>query len=136
MTDLEHKAEESYAEYSKDSCVDLYESYQYIDGLKDGYTEAEKNEIHLLENIEIKRLVKENEELKKENDILIKGLGCETCSIHLEYENLNNQIEELKAQIEKMKGCSNCANGLRNGLLCDRQLECRKNNNKLWELAE
>lgn len=57
--------------------------------------------------IKIEQLEKENEELKalnnsltEENNILVKGLGCKTCSIHLEYENLNNQIEELKAQVE------------------------------------
>ena len=46
---------------------------------------------------------KEIEELTKENNILINGLGCKTCSIHLEFERLNTEIEQLRADLEHHK---------------------------------
>ena len=46
-------------------------------------------------------LEKENNALIKENNTLIKGLGCESCSIHLEFEKLNNKIDELEQRVPK-----------------------------------
>lgn len=48
-------------------------------------------------------LRKRNAELIQENEEMKKGLGCETCQIHLEFAKLNQKITELEAQIEKMK---------------------------------
>ena len=56
----------------------------------------------------IAELEKENTELIKENEEMKKGLGCETCQIHLEYMRLNDKINDLEKQIEKMKCCKNC----------------------------
>ena len=47
---------------------------------------------------------------QQENEEIKKGLGCETCQIHLEYMRLNDKIKELEQQIEKMKCCENCGN--------------------------
>ena len=44
-----------------------------------------------------------NLELEKENAELIKGLGCETCQIHLEYMRLNNKIAELEKENAELK---------------------------------
>ena len=100
----------------------------YEQGFKDGYKRCNKdNEVYMANlTSKIIELEKENAELKKR---------VEELELVIQIDN-RLEIEKLKAQIEKMKCCSNCANGLRNGLLCDRQIECRKNNNKLWELAE
>lgn len=63
----------------------------------------------------IERLEKENETLTKENDILVRDLGCETCSITDEYKELNAKIRELEEKNEKLKtelmhlkGCEQC----------------------------
>ena len=72
-------------------------------------------------------------ELEKENEEMKKGLGCETCQIHLEYMRLNDKINNLEKenrllgercnqllkdkgdlidQIKKMKCCANCSKWL------------------------
>ena len=38
-------------------------------------------------------------ELEKENEEMKKGLGCETCQIHLEYKRLNDKINDLEKEI-------------------------------------
>lgn len=45
-----------------------------------------------------KNLEKENELLIIENEEMKKGLGCDTCQIHLEYANLNSKIRELESK--------------------------------------
>lgn len=50
----------------------------------------------------IKELEKENTELIQENEEMKKGLGCETCQIHLEFAKLNQKITELETQIKKI----------------------------------
>lgn len=42
-------------------------------------------------------------ELQAENEELIKGLGCETCQIHLEYMSLNNRITDLEKENTELK---------------------------------
>lgn len=42
-------------------------------------------------------------ELKAENEELKKGLGCETCQIHLEYMSLNNRITDLEKENTELK---------------------------------
>jgi predicted nuclease with TOPRIM domain len=44
------------------------------------------------------KLDKENAELIQENEEMKKGLGCETCQIHLEYMRLNNKIDDLEKE--------------------------------------
>lgn len=48
---------------------------------------------------EIAELIQENEEMKK-------GLGCETCQIHLEYMKLNNKIANLEKENAELKSDS------------------------------
>jgi hypothetical protein len=70
---------------------------------RDGYLAgAEPREKRIAE------LEKENTELIQENEEMKKGLGCETCQIHLEFAKLNQKITALKAQIEKMRNFQNC----------------------------
>ena len=57
------------------------------------------------ENKELKTLV---DSLTKENNELVKGLGCKTCDITSEYKDLNNKIKELEEVIRKTKRCCNC----------------------------
>ena len=42
-------------------------------------------------------------ELQEENEELKKGLGCETCQIHLEYMSLNNRIADLEKENAELK---------------------------------
>ena len=64
---------------------------------RDGYLAgAEPREKRIAE------LEKENTELIQENEEMKKGLGCETCQIHLEFAELNQKITALEAQIEKL----------------------------------
>lgn len=51
----------------------------------------------------IAQLEKENAELIKENEKMKKGLGCETCQIHLEYMRLNDKIMELEKQVKDLE---------------------------------
>ena len=104
-------------------------------GIKENWRIGDRSRLkHLLEkNL---KLYRENEELERENEEMKKGLGCETCQIHLEYMRLNDKIRELERlnsnqaeslrvtmleeekkdkriaeleqQIEKMKCCENC----------------------------
>ena len=48
-------------------------------------------------------LEKQNVELEKENEEMKKGLGCETCQIHLKYMELNNKINDLEQENAKME---------------------------------
>ena len=48
-------------------------------------------------------IYKENAELRAENEELKKGLGCETCQIHLEYMSLNNRIDDLERENKELK---------------------------------
>ena len=48
-------------------------------------------------------LEKQNVELEKENEEMKKGLGCETCQIHLKYMGLNNKINDLEQKNAKME---------------------------------
>lgn len=64
---------------------------------RDGYLAgAEPREKRIAE------LEKENTELIQENEEMKKGLGCETCQIHLVFAELNQKITALEAQIEKL----------------------------------
>jgi hypothetical protein len=45
----------------------------------------------------------ENAELIQENEEMKKGLGCETCQIHLEYMRLNNKIADLEKENTELK---------------------------------
>jgi phage-related minor tail protein len=45
----------------------------------------------------------ENAELIQENEEMKKGLGCETCQIHLEYMRLNNKIANLEKENTELK---------------------------------
>ena len=58
----------------------------------------------------IKELEKENAELIQENEEMKKGLGCETCQLHLEYVKLNQKITELET-LYRDSCCKNCDNG-------------------------
>ena len=72
----------------------------------------------------IEELEKENKTLTKENDILVKDLGCETCTITDEYKELNAKIRELEEELAEQKAhckavdevnvklrcCGNCMN--------------------------
>lgn len=77
------------------------EDKQIIDrGIKENWRIGDRTRLkHLLEKNF--KLYRENIELEKENEEMKKGLGCETCQIHLEYEKLNTKIAELEQQIEK-----------------------------------
>lgn len=77
----------------------------------------------------IAELEKENTELIQENEEMKKGLGCETCQIHLEFAKLNQKITALEAQIEKMKCCGNCIGTCNSD---DMARFCKDNNYKLW----
>ena len=50
---------------------------------------------------QVMKLEKENAELIQENEEMKKGLGCETCQIHLEYMRLNDKIRELEQKLEQ-----------------------------------
>lgn len=78
-------------------------------------------------------LRKRNAELIQENEEMKKGLGCETCQIHLEFAKLNQKITELEAQIEKMKCCQNCKNTW-NGYRMNICEDC--SNKSKWEIKE
>lgn len=65
----------------------------------------------------IAELEKENAELIQENEEIKKGLGCETCQIHLGFTKLNQKITELKALIKS-----------------EHEIEARKNNNLISQL--
>ena len=56
----------------------------------------EETNLHLHAEEYIKSLEKENEEMKK-------GLGCETCQIHLEYIILNDKINDLEKENAELK---------------------------------
>ncbi len=58
----------------------------------------------------IKELEKESTELIQENEEMKKGLGCETCQIHLEFVKLNQKITELET-LYRDSCCKNCDNG-------------------------
>jgi cell division septum initiation protein DivIVA len=49
------------------------------------------------------KLYQENAELIQENEEMKKGLGCETCQIHLEYMRLNNKIADLEKENAELK---------------------------------
>ena len=94
---------------------------------------AEEVELHLHAEEYIKELEKENEEMKK-------GLGCETCQIHLEYMRLNDKIRELEQQIEKMKCCENCKHKKNEVDRCELLMytmnACLCKNFDKWEIKE
>ena len=68
-------------------------------------------ELGFVKKDKVQELEKEIVELKKENNELIDGLGCDTCNIHLQYASLNCEIAELK---EKLKP-ENCLKLLAKG---------------------
>lgn len=62
------------------------------------------------ENAELKEL---NEALTNENNKMIKGLGCETCQIHIKFVELNNRITELEKENAELKGLKDVATLIR-----------------------
>ena len=70
-------------------------------------------------NLEIEKLEKVNTELIQENEEIKKGLGCETCQIHLEFTKLNQKITELKALIKS-----------------EHEIEARKNNSLVSQVTK
>ena len=44
---------------------------------------------------ELEQQIEQCADLERENEEMKKGLGCETCQIHLEYMGLNNKINQL-----------------------------------------
>jgi len=74
------------------------EDKQIIDrAIKENWRIGDRTRLKRLlkKNLELYR---ENVELEKENEEMKKGLGCETCQIHLEYMGLNDKINNLEKE--------------------------------------
>lgn len=79
------------------------------------------------------KLIEENAELIKENEEMKKGLGCETCEIHLEFVKLNQKITELEAQIDELKSNSSYVAYIERG---HKIYKLEKENEELKERAD